>query len=48
MNGVKSILLKKIAKTAYGTAKIEVDSACFCFFYQPVMTEKVKSLKKRK
>ena len=48
MNGVKSVLLKKIAKTAYGTAKVEVDSACFCFLYQPVLPEKVKDLKKRK
>jgi len=48
MNGVKNVLLKKIAKTAYGTAKVEADSACFCFLYQPAMPEKVKSLKKRK
>ena len=48
MKNIKKALLEKVAKTAYETAKLEVDSACVCFAYQPVMPEKVKELKKSK
>ena len=48
MKNVKAMLLESIAKGAYQTAKMEADSACFCFCYQPVMPQKVKDLKKRK
>ena len=48
MKNVKKALLTKVAKAAYDTAKVEADSACFCFYYQPVMPAKVKELKKSK
>lgn len=48
MKSVKTMLLKSIAKGAYQTAKVEADSACVCFCYQPAMPQKVKDLKKRK
>lgn len=48
MKEIKRIILKRIAKTAYGAAKTEADSACMCFCYQPVMPEKVKELKSKK
>lgn len=48
LNNLKKMFLKKIAKSAYNTAKTEADSACFCFCYQPVMPKKVKDLRKRK
>ena len=48
MKNLQQVLLEKIAKGAYSTAKIEADSACACFFYQPVMPQKVKDLSKRK
>lgn len=48
MRDVKTMLLGKIAKGAYQNARIEADSACACFFYQPVMPKKVKDLSKRK
>lgn len=48
MKNVKAMLLESIAKGAYQTAKMEADSACLCFCYQPVMPQKVKDLKKRK
>lgn len=48
MKNLKKVCLEKIAKGAYRTAKLEADSACACFFYQPVMPEKVKELRKQK
>ena len=48
MKNVKRVLLEKVAKTAYETAKQEADSACLCFAYQPVMPQKVKEMKKKK
>lgn len=48
MKEIKRIILKKIAKTAYATAKTEADSACICFGYQPVMPKKVKALSSKK
>mgnify|MGYP002476116061 FL=1 len=48
MKNVKRVLLEKVAKTAYETAKQEADSACLCFCYQPVMPQKVKEMKKKK
>lgn len=48
MKKIKKVILEKIAKTAYETAKLEADSACVCFFYQPVMPQKVKDMKKKK
>lgn len=48
MKEIKKSILKKIAKTAYATAKAEADSACICFGYQPVMPEKVKKLRSKK
>ncbi len=41
-------LLKKVAKSAYSTAKAEANSACVCFYYQPVMPKAVKELSKKK
>lgn len=41
-------MLDNFAKAAYKTACKEADSACFCFFYQPTMPEKVKGLRKKK
>lgn len=48
MKNVKTILLNKVAKEAYRNAEKEANSACFCFFYQPVMPKQVKDLSKRK
>lgn len=48
MKNIKKALLMKVAKTAYRTAKMEADSACLCFAYQPVMPKRVKELKKSK
>lgn len=48
MKGIKKIVLENIARSAYQTAKHEADSACFCFFYQPIMPQKVKDLRKKK
>lgn len=48
MKTTKEMILNKIAKSAYNTAKKEADSACFCFCYQPVMPQKVKDMKKKK
>lgn len=48
MKSTKKIVLKVIAHAAYQTAKLETDSACVCFCYQPVLPQKVKNLKKRK
>lgn len=48
MKSVKTLLLDKVAKGAYKNATIEANSACACFFYQPVMPKKVKDLSKRK
>lgn len=47
MNNLKKMILEKVAKGAYQTAKIEAYSACVCFFYQPVMPQRVKDLKKK-
>lgn len=48
MKNLKKAVLKRIAKTAYETAKQEADSACLCFAYQPAMPQKVKDLRKKK
>lgn len=48
MKTVNKTLLERIAKGAYCVAKTEAESACACFFYQPVMPKKVKELNKRK
>lgn len=48
MDGIKKSLLRKVAETAYKTAKKEADSACICVCYQPTMPQKVKSLKEKK
>lgn len=48
MKSMKKTFLKSIARSAYETAKREADSACFCYFFQPVMPEKVKKLRKKK
>lgn len=48
MKNVKKILLAGIAKESYRTAKVEADSMCFCFGYQPIMPQKVKDLRKKK
>ncbi len=48
MKTTKETILNRIAKSAYNTAKKEADSACFCFGYQPVMSQKVKDMKKKK
>ncbi len=48
MKTTKEMVLSRIAKSAYNTAKKEADSACFCFCYQPVMPKKVKDMKKKK
>lgn len=48
MKKVRKMFLSGIAKGAYETAKREAESACFCFYYQPVMPQKVKDLRKRK
>lgn len=48
MKEIKKAMLKKIAKGAYENAKVEADSACALFCYQPVMPQKVKELAKRK
>lgn len=48
MKNHKEVILQAVAKTAYGTAKKEANSACICFFYQPVMPQKVKELRKKK
>ncbi len=48
MKSIKRVVLTNVAKSAFQTAKLEADSACFCFFYQPTMPQKVKDLKKKK
>ncbi len=48
MKEMKKVVLKKLAKSAYANARVEADSACACFCYQPVMPQKVKELRKRK
>ena len=41
-------LLKKVAKSAYSTAKEEANATCACFAYQPALPKAVKELSKRK
>ena len=48
MSKIKKVLLSLTAKGAYNTARIEADSACFCFAYQPMMPQKVKKLRKKR
>lgn len=48
MKKISNGLLKKVAESAYSTAKTEANSACFCFYYQPAMPKAVKELSKRK
>lgn len=47
MKKIANEFLDKVAKSAYATAKKEANSACFCFYYQPVMPKAVKELRKR-
>ena len=39
--------LKKVAKSAYLTAKTEANATCVCFAYQPAMPKAVKELSKK-
>ena len=48
MRNIANELLKKVAKSAYSTAKAEANSACACFAYQTAMPKDVKELSKRK
>ena len=48
MQKIKKVLLSLAARSAYSTAKIEADSACVCFAYQPEMPQQVKDLKKKR
>ena len=48
MKKIANEFLNKVAKSAYATAKTEANSACVCFYYQPVMPKAVKELSKRK
>lgn len=48
MSKMKKVLFSLVAKAAYSAAKMEADSACFCFAYQPKMPQRVKDLKKKR
>lgn len=47
MNRKNNVVEKIIATMAYMCARKNVNSTCISIFYQPVIPEKVKSLKKQ-
>ncbi|MBP3339109.1 MAG: cyclic lactone autoinducer peptide [Lachnospiraceae bacterium] len=47
MKKSKNTIEKIVSKVAYKVAESNVNSNCTLFFYQPIVPEKVKVLKKK-
>ena len=48
MKSIKRVVLTSVAKYAFQTAKLEADSACFCFFLSTGYAPKSKRSQKEK